>query len=388
LAPRDSKQSPAPRLRQSPFWTPITPPRGSFFHAESQPTTTGLVLNLSEDAYQGDAQFVVTVDGTPVGGVRSVTASHSAGQTRQVALGALSVTAHQIGVKFINDAWGGTASTDRNLFLNSATYNGQAVVGSSASLMTNGTATFSVTGDQPLPAPNTTTSSGLVINVAEDAYLGDAQFTISVDGTQIGDIRTATASHASGQSQSFALDGALANGTHHVGITFINDAWGGSSSTDRNLYITGATLNGQTVAGSAADLYSNGTAGFDVTVGAPSSIKSTATLNVSEDAYQGDAQFIVQVDGQQRGGTYTASASHAAGQTQAITLTGITENFASHDIAVTFLNDAWGGTSGTDRNLYVDSIRFDGQSVAGGSAALYTAGVQHFTAYAPVNWTG
>ncbi len=25
-----------PNLKRGPFWTPITPPRGSFFHAESQ----------------------------------------------------------------------------------------------------------------------------------------------------------------------------------------------------------------------------------------------------------------------------------------------------------------------------------------------------------------
>jgi hypothetical protein len=29
-----------PVLRGGPFWTPITPPEGSFFHAETQPTTS------------------------------------------------------------------------------------------------------------------------------------------------------------------------------------------------------------------------------------------------------------------------------------------------------------------------------------------------------------
>jgi hypothetical protein len=115
---------------------------------------------------------------------------------------------------------------------------------------------------------------------------------------------------------------------------------------------------------------------------------STATINVSEDAYQGDAQFTIAVDGKQMGGIYTATALHGAGQSQAITLSGITENFTRHDIAVTFLNDKWDGTPSTDRNLYVNSIQFDGQNVAGGTAALMSAGTQHFTAMAPLNWTG
>jgi hypothetical protein len=38
-----------------------------------------------------------------------------------------------------------------------------------------------------------TGSDTLALAVAEDAYLGDAQFTISVDGTQIGGTQTTTA---------------------------------------------------------------------------------------------------------------------------------------------------------------------------------------------------
>lgn len=37
-----------------------------------------------------------------------------------------------------------------------------------------------------------TGSDTLALAVAEDAYLGDAQFTISVDGTQIGGTQTTT----------------------------------------------------------------------------------------------------------------------------------------------------------------------------------------------------
>ena len=43
--------------------------------------------------------------------------------------------AHKVEVKFLNDAWGGTADTDRNLYLDSATYNGKAVAGAAQAVM-------------------------------------------------------------------------------------------------------------------------------------------------------------------------------------------------------------------------------------------------------------
>ena len=195
-----------------------------------------------------------------------------------------------------------------------------------------------------------------------------------------------TASHAAGQSQAIAVDTSLSNGSHTIKISFINDAYGGSPSLDRNLYVTGASYNGIAITGATAPLYTNSTDTFGVAVGTP--VTSTAVINVSEDAYQGDAQFTVTMDGKQYGGTYTATASQAAGQSQAITVSGIPENFTSHDLAVTFLNDAYGGSPALDRNLYVNSVQFDGQAVAGASAALYNDSTQHFTMTAPSSYTG
>ncbi len=289
----------------------------------------------------------------------------------------------------ISGVWNATGIT--------AMVSGNVFYGLTAAQLVNGPAAASgntalasepalVTTSPWLPAP---TRAGLVIYVSEDAWEGDAQFTISVDGQQVGGVNTATASHALGQSQAFAVGITLSTGTHEIGVTFINDAWGGTASTDRNLFLTGATLDGNPVAGTTASLFSNGTASFGVVEKSTTpSAPSTLTLNVSEDAWKGDAQFTVLVDGQQQGGTYTATASHAAGQSQAITIANIVENLTPHDIAVSFINDAWGGTATTDRNLYVNSIQFDRQSVTGGSAAMFSNGTQHFTATAPANWTG
>ena len=73
---------------------------------------------------------------------------------------------------------------------------------------------------------------------------GDATFTVSVDGKQIGGTFTAAASHAAGQEQSVTLNGDFGPGTHYVAVNFLNDAWGGTPSTDRNLYVDSITYNG------------------------------------------------------------------------------------------------------------------------------------------------
>ena len=50
----------------------------------------------------------------------------------------------------------------------------------------------------------------------------------------------------------------------------------------------------------------------------------------------------------------------------------------AHDVAVTFLNDAYGGTAATDRNLHVDGILWNGVAVSGGSADLLSTGTHDF----------
>lgn len=365
--------TPVPAPVPTPTPAPPTPPTPA----------AGLVLNVSEDAYQGDAQFTVTIDGVQVG-TYTATASHAAGQVQGVAVAStLAAGSHRIGITFINDAYGGPG-LDRNLYVAGATYNGTAVTGAATALYSNGTDAFAVTAGSP--APPLTEGGGLVINVAEDAYQGDAQFKVFVDGQQVGGAYTATASHAAGQSQVITVASTLGSGPHQVGISFINDAYGGSPSTDRNLYVTGASYDGHSISGASAVLNANGTATFGVAVGG--GLTSTAVLNLSEDAYQGDAQFRVSIDGQAFGGVYTATASHAAGQSQAITIGGIQESFAPHDLAITFLNDAYGGSPSTDRNLYVSSVQFDGQAVAGAASSLFSNGTVHLALVAPASYAG
>jgi hypothetical protein len=65
----------------------------------------------------------VTVDNVQSGGARTATASHAAGQAEQVSLGTLTGGLHTIGMRFINDAYGGSGA-DRNVYVTSVSYDG------------------------------------------------------------------------------------------------------------------------------------------------------------------------------------------------------------------------------------------------------------------------
>jgi hypothetical protein len=112
-----------------------------------------------------------------------------------------------------------------------------------------------------------------------------------------------------------------------------------------------------------------------VTVG---SGPDTLDLKVNEDVWKANAQFTVAVDGTQIGGTLTAQASHAAGAVQDILVMG-TFGQGQHTATVDFLNDAYGGTPATDRNLYVAGATIDGNAVSGSSLTLLAAGPESFT---------
>ena len=243
--------------------------------------TDTLTLRLSEDqwTYHPDAQFLVKVDGQQVGDVHTVTALHSAGQTQDVTLTGDFSGAHQVAVQFLNDQYGGT-NQDVNLYVDSLSLNGRVIagseavlnafsgthVGASAELFRNGSAVFNVASDT------------LAFRVSEDqwTYHPDAQFVVTVDGKQVGDVHTVTALHNAGQTQDVTLTGDF-SGAHKVAVQFLNDQYGGTNQ-DVNLYIDSISLNGRVIAGSeavldafsgthveaSAELFRNGSAIFNV----------------------------------------------------------------------------------------------------------------------------
>ena len=216
------------------------------------------------------------------------------------------------------------------------------------------------------------TSGTLRLRVSEDAFQGDAQFIVTVDGHQIGGIQTAHASHAAGQAEDIVLHGDFGADPSLVSVQFLNDAYGGSDADDRNLYVDAIAVNGHHYAGNVAANYAgqnvgtdagmfyNGSALFRVGESATNSL----TLTVSGDAYQGNAQFTVFVDGRAVGGAYEVQAAHAEGQSQEITIEG---EFGRNpgEVRVDFTNDLYGGLATQDRNLYVEALSINGHHVDG-----------------------
>ncbi len=256
-------------------------------------------------------------------------------------------------------------------------------------------------------------SDTIVLNMAEDQAQGvDANFTVNVDGQQIGGLQTVTTAQSTGQTEAFTFAGNYAPGPHVVTVTFANNFLYPGTSGDRNAYVDGVTYDGQTVSNSTTGIYESplfppnstvgniyGNAQFTVndTTSIPSGVSSSTTtpapvavgsgadtlvLNMAEDPYQGDAQFTVSVDGQQIGGTLTTTANVQQGQSQEFDVHG---NFGggSHTVTVNFLNDYIGGyyPAGTpglppggpwaidteDRNLYIMGASLDGGAPASGA---------------------
>ena len=105
----------------------------------------------------------------------------------------------------------------------------------------------------------------LELQVNQDAYQGSAQYTVSVDGVQIGGVQTAVALRSAGLYDTVTLLGDWNGGQHSLTVNFLNDAWDGTDSTDRNLYVAGVTYNGVAQPGGSAALMSEGPQFFGFT---------------------------------------------------------------------------------------------------------------------------
>jgi hypothetical protein len=333
-------------------------------------------LNVSEDAYQGDAQFTIDVDGNQQGGVQTVTASHKAGETQPyIVNGSFGRGSHSYVVNFLNDAYGGSDATDRNLYVDSASYNGYQFPDSSVAVFTDGAAGHSF---NPLVIDGPTIGNGpdsFKFAVSEDAYQGDAQFIISLDGKQPFGVQTTTALHAAGQTQNFTVKGDFGPASPHaVTIQFLNDAYGGTASTDRNLYVDVISLNDSSlgITPSTASLFTNGNMAFVRPGDGPDKL----VVSLSEDAYQGHAQADVTLDGKLLG-HMSVTAPHL-GTPQDFTFIGSFGD-GPHTLGVNFVNDAYGGSDATDRNLYVGGASLNGVAHPEIMANLFSAGTVNFT---------
>lgn len=257
-----------------------------------------LSLGISEDYFLGNAQFTIALDGQQVGGTLTAQ-SLNYGPTADTVnvLADLDTGIHTVTVNFLNDAYSGVPQGDRNLYIEGATYDGAFIVSAARELKVNGPVTFGFIDNTPLPS-TTTIGSGsdtLVLKVSQDAYLGNARFTVSLDGQQVGDVLTASALHSGGSSDTVNVLADLAPGKHTVLVNFLNDVYDGTPATDRNLYVDSATYDGQPVEGATLALLSSGVKTFSISDGTynPTSL---AVAGGTTATAQGDQLAGVAVD--------------------------------------------------------------------------------------------
>ena len=100
-----------------------------------------------------------------------------------------------------------------------------------------------------------------MLTLAEDAYGEDAQASVAIDGqTLTAQPITVTAQENAGRSEIFTFRGSFGPGAHDLAVSFLNDAYGGTPTTGRNLFLLGASYNGIAPRPSKADFYSAGMA--------------------------------------------------------------------------------------------------------------------------------
>jgi len=197
--------------------------------------------------------FAVRPDRLPAPG-QTGRSFFAAGRYTDVTLsGDFAADPKQVTVTFINGLYEGTPQTDRKLYVESLSIDSHIFLGSAAAdpignavggaaaLYRDGTITFDV---QPAKLQT--------LRVAAYAFMGGAEFKVAVDGVQVGGIFLANRSFAAGQFQDITLVGNFGPDPKRVSVSFVNELYEGSPSTDRKLYVESLTLDGRTMPGSAA----------------------------------------------------------------------------------------------------------------------------------------
>ncbi len=229
------------------------------------PQTT-IAVHVSGDEYQGLPEFRLLADGQQVGGIHTVTADHALGQWQTVNFDLdASIPLNDIRVEFLNDAYGGSAGKDRNLYVDSIEVNGAKLLSQDAIYDRNGAPdlpgqavmswagalVFDATGQNghvAAPSDGTTHPTAphttIAVHVSGDEYQGFPEFRLLADGQQVGEIHTLTADHglAQWETVNFELDASIP--LNDIRVEFLNDAYGGSADKDRNLYVDSIEVNG------------------------------------------------------------------------------------------------------------------------------------------------
>ncbi len=329
-----------------------------------------LALTVSEQAQPAGAQFTVDVNGSQIGGVLTTAASSVAGQTQVIdVLGNFLSGANTVTLNYLN-------ASNSLLNLVGATIDAAAVVNSALTLSNIGSAGFTFY-DVAARTNATVIGSGpddLTLQTSQRGQPMGAQFTVAVDGTQVGGVQTTTANATSGQVQELDVLGTFAPGSHTVSVDYLN-------ASNSVLTVASATINGSLIGGASQSISNIGSSAFNFitpSTPAPAIIGSgpdTLALSLSEDYLQANGTFNVFVDGEQIGLTQTATAIRGNGQSQVLDVLGSFSGI--HTVAVDFLNAAASG--GSAGSLYLGAAAIDGTAIANSALTLSADGSKTFS---------
>ncbi len=328
-----------------------------------------LVLTLSERALPG-SEFTVSVDGKQIGGTQTVSASTLLGQTEAFDVeGSFAAGSHTATIDYLD-------ASNSLLLVDGASIDGAPVANSALVLSNIGTGSFSFTALGPnAPATIGAGPDDLALQLSQRAEPAGAQFTVSVDGAQVGGVQTVTADSTAGQAQELDVRGTFAPGPQTVALDYLN-------ANNSLLSLDSATINGATIAGAPETLSNNGSSSFSfITPSAPAPTALIAgpgsdvlAISVSEDYLRANTNFTVSVDGQQVSGVQTAAAIEGNGQSQLFDIAGSFSG--AHSVSINLLNSATnGGAAGA---LYVGSAAIDGSPIASSALTLTANGAQSF----------
>uniref|UniRef100_UPI001C3FB766 Ig-like domain-containing protein n=3 Tax=Neokomagataea TaxID=1223423 RepID=UPI001C3FB766 len=181
----------------------------------------------------------------------------------------------------------------------------------------------------------------LTLNMSEDAWEGNAQFQLYVNGSAVGPVQTVTADHHNGEKQAFEYWGNFPPNTKFE-LVYLNDAWDPKSDGDRNLYLYSAQLNNENISDEKSYLLGGGhPIGFSpeganknsIIEGTSVALSGTSSSNTVIKLYLQDGSLL---------GTSTADATGAW-------------SFTAHDLAsghyevTATSSDVYGVTSSTSK---------------------------------------
>jgi len=108
------------------------------------------------------------------------------------------------------------------------------------------------------PVCNAPPSDTITIIASGDDYLGPPQMGVLINGQQV-ETASVTAIHSTNQWQTFTYTLPMLVPLQSLSIRFLNDAYGGASTKDRNLYVKSVTINGVQILPAIQNMYSSGT---------------------------------------------------------------------------------------------------------------------------------